>query len=106
MSIFSDLSDLMPHSITVRPRTGENRGSPTYGDAVTYDPCQVFEGPIRYRNDDGDTVIADGAVIVAASPEVPADGLVTLPSGRRAPIRKVERYPDESGQAFQRILIG
>lgn len=106
MSIFDRLAHLMHDSVTVAPRSSESKGTPQFGSPVTYSPCQVFEGPVRYRDDKGDTLLGTGAVIVGPTPAVPADGKITISSGRTAPIARVERYPDATGVPFQRIILG
>lgn len=107
MTFFDEFADMMPHSITITPRTGEDHGEPVFGGSpITYAPCQVLEGPVRYRNDEGDTIIGNGQAIVAGTPDCPADGKASLPGGRIAPIVHVERYPDETGVVVQRIVFG
>jgi hypothetical protein len=105
MSLFNDLADLMPDTVEIAPRTGESEGTPTYGSYVTYTPCQVTEGPIRYRDRNGDLIDGIGQIILASAPEVLADSLVKLSGGRLVSVGAVTAYHDEDGSAVQLVYL-
>lgn len=112
MTIYDRLAHLMHDTVIIAPRTGELNGEPVFatdpGDLITYEPCYVKEGPIRYRTNEGDTIIGTGMAICPGAPTCPADGKATLPSGRLAPIEYVDGpYPDKDGVlVVQTVVFG
>lgn len=111
MGIFDRLSHLMPHSVTFRPydRAASTEGDPVYdeGAAFTMTPAQVVDGPVKVVSDAGDMVVGAGQVIVGPSPALaePFPELV-LPGDRVVRVIRVDKYPDASGLAVQRVVYG
>lgn len=61
--IFDRLSHLMTDTVTVEPRMAEIDGTPTYGAGVALAPCMVVNESIRYRDNQGNTLVGAGYVI-------------------------------------------
>jgi hypothetical protein len=109
MSIFSDLSDLMPDTIKVEPRTGEAAGDPTYGSARTITPCFVVDEAVRFRSDDRQTLVGQGYVIASPDAVVTEKDRLTLPArlgSRKVLTSRVETIPDETGSGVKRVIYG
>lgn len=107
MSFESEFLSLMPHTITVRPKTGVNSyNEPTFGTAKTY-RCLVNEKQhlVRDVREDrrGEEVVAKGMAFVApaatdgTTTEIKVDDELTLPDGTISPIIVVEKNADDKG---------
>lgn len=105
MSFLDEFTDMLVHTVQIAPRTGEDSGDPTYGSYVDFTPCQVVEGPIRYRTESGDLVVANGQIVGPVTPIVKADSRVKLMDGRLALVQFSVIYPDENGPCVQVIYL-
>lgn len=105
MSILDRLSHLMNDSVSIAPRTGEENGTAKYGVFVTFSPCQVFKGPVRFRTEEGDLIIGNGQSIIAVTPLVKADAQIKFDDGELATIKYTKVFPDASGKAFQLVIF-
>jgi hypothetical protein len=61
--IFDRLSHMMNDTVTVEPRSGEVNGTPTYGAGASLTPCFVVNESVRYRDNQGNTLVGEGYVI-------------------------------------------
>lgn len=105
MSFIDEFTDMLVHSVEIAPRIGESSGDPRYGSYLQYAPCQVVEGPIRYRTESGDLVVANGQIVGPPSPVVKADSRVRLMDGRLALVQFSVIYPDEEGPCVQVVYL-
>lgn len=110
MGIFDRLSHLMPHAVTFRPyvKASSTEGDPVYdaGAAFTMEPAQVVDGPVKTLSDAGDVLVGSGQVIVGPAPELDGTEQLVLPDGREVRVLRVDKYPDASGLAVQRVVYG
>lgn len=98
--------DLMRQSVTIEPRTGQDRyNAPTYGAAVTY-RCRIVGKRRLVVNGLGQTVVSEQTVYLGTANPVDPTARVTLSTadtgsteaGAITPsILATGRYPDERG---------
>lgn len=108
MSLFDDLAHLMPHTVQIRHKAGSNAaGQPTYsGATVAMSPARIVYQPVRYRSEAGDTLVASGFVIVGPTPALEPTIELTLPNGKKPPVRQVSQHADDTGALYQKVLWG
>lgn len=103
----SDWADMMPHTVTLAPRTGLNdHGEPTYGTAVSYQ-ARVSYRSHKVRGPDGEDVMARGAVWLQSTALAKVTDRLVLPEGETpAVILAVEKHADEAGGHHVKIHFG
>lgn len=109
MSFEADLADLMPHTVTIAPRSSQDEyGAPTYGTAVSYS-ARVVEKATRYVDVEGRENVASTVVwgrghASTGIPNVGPEARLTLPDGSTPAIVSFEVYPDDGGDHHFKIV--
>lgn len=98
--LFSDFSDLCPHSVTIEPFSGlDQYGAKTYGAGITYQAR--VQGKVRMvKTLTGEEKVSMVTVYLAAG-TVGAQDRITLPSPfspTQPDILDVQHVSDENGQ--------
>lgn len=103
------LLELMVHTCTLAPSTGENEyGEPTFGTAIT-PACYVKYGAKHTYADGGLIKVEDGYVILDGVYPVEESWSLTVPvpGGTRAvKITSVDQYGDEDGFHHTTVHFG
>lgn len=106
--------DMMPQTVSVEPRTGNDvYAKPTYGAAVTY-PCRIVGKRRLVINAAGQQVLSQQTVYVVTNASIDAESRITLSTADTGstgslavhpPIIATGRYPDENGAHHSVIFL-
>lgn len=98
MVIDRQLLELMPRTVTIRPKSSrDSYGQPVYGTAETY-RCRVETSNHLVRSSSGEEVVARGRVILAGPcPDVTSESDLVLHDGATVKVLSVEQHDDEDG---------
>jgi len=106
MTVEAPLLALMPHTVTVRARTGiDGYGKPSYA-AGTSVRARVSFRPTKVRGADGQDVVARGTAILSEPLDVSPHDRLTLPDGSEPPILASAKVPDAKGFHHTSIFFG
>jgi hypothetical protein len=97
--MLSDFGDMLPHEVTIAPKTGSDRfNKTTYGAAVEH-KALVVDAVQMVRAQNGQVTVSNTTVYLdgPCNDELDAESRVVLPSGRSYPILSINRFPDEHG---------
>ena len=100
MSLNPELLDLMPHTVTVAPWTGQDKNTvPTYGAVVSYQAR--ITGRVRMvRTTSGQDAVSTRTIYLGSAPALSPKDKLTLPAGEvpvSPPILAIARVADEDG---------
>lgn len=106
MPIDEDLRGLMKDTVTLAaPSTKNNYGEVTFAAGTNY-TARVVKKTEWIRDRTGEMKQAIGVVwtdrVTGATPEYK----ITLPDNTTPPILHVDKYPDDSGDYFEKIYLG
>jgi hypothetical protein len=105
MAFDPEFLELMPDTITYRPKTTmDSYGRETYGDPVVI-RCRIVGKPRLIRNVEGDQVAVSTTIYTGGAFGIEADGEITMPDGSKPPIQAVYTYPDEEGPHHQEVVM-
>jgi tRNA G18 (ribose-2'-O)-methylase SpoU len=106
----TDWTDLMPHTVTVAALSSRDAyGKPTRAAATSYTARVTYKtqrvASQRLSDSSGD-VLSRGFVILAGTPNVGVDDLITLPDSSTPVILAVDRISDEDGLLYTKVYFG
>jgi hypothetical protein len=113
MSFDREFLDLMAQTCTREVRTGQNlNAEPTYGSPRTI-RCRVVHKPTLVRRSASGGTVASGTLLELTSKAqvwTAAVGWtitdrITLPDGSQPIILDIHRFPDESGDHHEVVLV-
>jgi len=106
----SDWEDLCPHTICWEPvLSRDGYGKPTYGAASTFRGRRVFkiERVPSGGQGEGAVVLSSSQIWILGTPEVGYEDRVYVQGDIKfPPILNVQKFPDESGDFFVKVLLG
>jgi hypothetical protein len=106
MTFTDDLLELMPATVTWQKATGRSAyGNEVLGAAGT-SRARVVRKMTMLRDSVGEERVADTVVWLADAPGLNPEDRITLPDGATPQIMAVERYTDETGEVFEKVLCG
>ncbi len=107
----SDWEDLCPQTIVWEPLASrDSYAKPTYGAQQTFRGRRVYkiERVPSGANEPGAVVLSSSTIWILGTPAVKYEDRVYV-SGDAAPyppILNVQRYPDENGDLFTKVMLG
>lgn len=108
MSLEPDFLEMMPHTVTVRPKTGVDRyGKNTFGTALTY-PARIEGGNRLVVTPQGEEKVATRRVFVGAAVVVSPEDELELPAGynpQKPRILRADRVDDEDGHHHTVLFV-
>ncbi len=110
----SDWVDLCPQVVLWRPMIGRDAyGKPTWGAPVAYQGRRVDSDKRvaayeRGTKGQGPEVVSSAQIWILGIPDVRYEDSVVLQgdTGNPAPILSIEKYPDENGLLFVKLMMG
>lgn len=105
MPLDPDLLALMPHSVTIAHKTGQDQyGAPTWGAGTAWQAR--VEGKVTLvRDAQGLQAVSRSQVYLSGVAGTGIRDKVTLPNGTSPPILSVATVPDETGDSFEVIYL-
>jgi len=105
MAIDRDLLQMMPHTVTIKPRTGVDAYSkPSYSAGVDW-TCYVDYRPKKIRNAAGQEVVSSAQVYVGGVSGATVSSEITLPDGSKPVILMVNKLSDEQPDYAEVIYV-
>lgn len=105
MPLDPDLLALMPHTVTIAHKTGQDQyGAPTWGVATSWQ-ARVESMVKMVRDANGLQAVSQSQVYLAGVAGTGIRDKVTLPNGTSPPILSVLTMPDETGNSYEVIYL-
>ena len=106
MALDPDLLEMMTQTVTIAPLTGrDNYGKPTFGTGVVW-RARIKGTNRRVVDHAGQEAVSTTEVWIGGVSGIGPTDQLTLPDGTSPPLLKVERYPDEDGNSFEKVYLG
>lgn len=109
----SDWADLCVQTIVWKQMTGrDNYGAPTFAAGVSFTGRRVFKNERvsafeKQVKGQGAEVISASQIWILGTPDIGYDDRVYVQGDSLfPPVLSIERYPDENGDLFVKVLLG
>lgn len=102
----NDFRDMMSDTITFKKSTSVDKyGKRTMGAASSPIICRVLTKPTMVRTEAGEEKVSSTTVWLDGVYGVEPEDEVTLPNGKKPKVMTVERYTDETGPAYEKVML-